>query len=83
MGVTATGLAIITAGGMLTGKGPAGSLKPKTPAAPAVAPMPDQSLEQQAGALQEAQESAGRYGRAATILTGTGAGSPTSDKLGP
>lgn len=79
-GLYAAGLAVIIGGGMLTGKGPAGSLKakPTTPLAPPV--MPDQNQVQQATQLKEAQASALRQGRASTILTSN---ANTGDKLGP
>ncbi|HEY1900781.1 MAG TPA: hypothetical protein VGG49_13415 [Steroidobacteraceae bacterium] len=79
MGYAAAGLAVIVGGGMLTGKGPAGSLKPKTAlSAPPV--MPDQTTQNQAATLAEAQAAAERNGRASTILTSN---SNTSDQLGP
>jgi len=80
MPYTAAGLAIAGVGGMLTGKGPLGSLKPKPPPTPAVAPMPDQNLANQAGQLEEAQAASARFGRASTILSSN---ATTGDKLGP
>lgn len=80
MGYSAAGIALIVGGGMATGKGPAGGLKPSPPPPPKTAQMPDQAdiLRQQQ--LQQAKEAAGRYGRAATILTDNAS---TGDKLGP
>ena len=79
-GLYLAGTAVIVGGGYLTGKGPAGGLKPKpsTPLAPPV--MPDQNQVLQAQQLQEAQASALRQGRVSTILTGNAS---TGDKLGP
>jgi hypothetical protein len=45
--------------------------------------MPDQATLTQAQTLQESKDAAMRYGRAATVLTGTGADATTNDKLGP
>lgn len=79
MGYAAAGLAVIVGGGMLSGKGPAGSLKPKTVlSTPPV--MPDQTTQNQAATLAEAQSAAVRNGRASTILTSN---ANTSDQLGP
>lgn len=80
MGFSAAGLALITAGGMLTGKGPAGSLKPRAPALPRTPLMPDQIQLQQEQQVQEAKDAAARYGRASTVLTTPG---DTGDRLGP
>ncbi|MGH8142827.1 MAG: hypothetical protein ACREU2_09955 [Steroidobacteraceae bacterium] len=80
MPATSAGLSIIIAGGMLTGKGPAGGLKPKPPTAPKVTPMPSQSLVDQGQQLEEAQAASARYGRASTILS---TNATTGDKLGP
>jgi hypothetical protein len=80
MGYSAAGLAVIAAGGALTGKGPAGGLKPSTPAAPTPPPMPDQATLLQAGQLQAARNAALQQGRASTILTSN---ADTGDKLGP
>jgi len=80
MGYSAAGLALIAGGGYITGKGPAGSLKPKAPALPPVPPMPNQDQLLQAQQLQEAKDAASRYGRASTILT---TNTDTGDKLGP
>ena len=80
MGYSAAGISLIVGGGMLTGKGPAGSLKAAPPPPAKTANMPDQAdiLRQQQ--LQEAKDAAARYGRAATILTDN---QSTGDKLGP
>jgi hypothetical protein len=86
MGYAAAGLAIIVGGGALTGKGPAGKLKPSSPLNPSPPPvMPDQNSVLQAQQLQEAKDASVQYGRAATVLTGTGAtgASTTGDRLGP
>lgn len=80
MGYSAAGIALIVGGGMLTGKGPAGGLKPSPPAPPKAAPMPDQTTVLQDQQLKEAQAAATRQGRASTILT---SGADTGDKLGP
>ncbi len=79
MGYSAAGIALIVGGGMATGKGPAGGLKPKAPT-PTAAPMADQSEILRQQQLQEAKDAAARYGRAATILTDN---QSTGDKLGP
>lgn len=73
------GAAVIALGGMLTGKGPAGSLKPNTKIAPPPL-MPDLATQNRAGTLAEAQSAAVRNGRASTILTGN---ANTGDQLGP
>lgn len=83
MGYTAAGLALIVGGGMLTGKGPAGSLKASPVAAKPPPVMADQNQVLQEEQLQESKDAAARYGRAATILTGTGQANTTGDKLGP
>lgn len=80
MGYSAAGIALIVGGGMATGKGPAGGLKPKSPPPPHPALMPDQTDTLQAQKLQEAKDVAARYGRASTILTDN---QGTGDKLGP
>lgn len=80
MAVSAEGLEVIVAGGMLTGKGPAGSLKPRIPGPPAPKAMPSQSQTLQGQQLAEAQASALRRGRASTILTNNAS---TGDRLGP
>lgn len=80
MGVSAAGLTLIAAGGYLTGKGPAGSLKPRSPITPTPPPMPNLQDQQNAQQLQEAKDAAARYGRAATVLTSN---ADTGDKLGP
>ena len=80
MGYSAAGIALIIGGGMATGKGPAGGLKPKSPAPPKVAPMADQNDVLRQQQLQEAKDAAARYGRASTILTDN---QSTGDKLGP
>lgn len=80
MGVSAAGLEVIGIGGMLTGKGPAGGLKPRVPAPPAPKTMPDQNQILQAGQVAAAQSAALQRGRASTILTNN---SDTGDKLGP
>lgn len=56
--------------------------KPGPGAPPA---MPDQTSVLQSQQTQEAKSAALQYGRAATVLTGTGAAgaSTTGDKLGP
>jgi hypothetical protein len=79
MGATAAGLAVIVGGGLLTGKGPAGSLKPKTALTPPPV-MPNLTTQDQAATLAEAQSAAVRNGRASTILTNN---QNTSDQLGP
>jgi hypothetical protein len=46
--------------------------------------MPDQTSVLQAQQLQQGKDAALQYGRAATVLTGTGtAGATAGDKLGP
>lgn len=80
MGFSAAGLAVIAAGGYITGKGPAGGLKPTKPNVPAPPTMPDQTSINQAGQLEAAQSAALRQGRASTVLTSN---STTGDKLGP
>jgi len=90
MGYAAAGLAVIVGGMAVTGKNPysakdvkssVGIASPLSPGAPPV--MPDQASTLQASQLQESKDAALRYGRASTVLTGTGASSTTSDKLGP
>lgn len=81
MGYSLAGLAVIAAGGMLTGKGPAGKLKPAPSVLAPPPQMPDQLLINQA-AKKEAALSIGRTGRASTILT-SGSDVAASDKLGP
>lgn len=87
---TALGAAVIGGGMALTGKNPwspkdakstIGISSPLQPGAPPV--MPDQSSVLQAQNLQEAKDASLQFGRAATVLTGTGASSNTGDKLGP
>jgi hypothetical protein len=58
------------------------SKRPRMPAPPV---MPDQNSVLQAQQLQESKQAALQYGRAATVLTGTGATgqSTTGDRLGP
>lgn len=80
MGFSVAGLAVIAAGGALTGKGPAGGLKPSPPHAQAPPPMPDQSQVLQAQQLKAARSAALQQGRASTILTSN---ADTGDKLGP
>lgn len=80
MGYSVAGLAIIAAGGMLTGKGPAGGLKARSPLVPKPPTMPDQAQLTQQEQLKEAQAAALRQGRASTVLT---SGADTGDKLGP
>ena len=80
MGYAVAGIAVIAAGGALTGKGPAGGLKPSTPVAGAPPPMPDQTQVLQAQQLNAARNAALQQGRASTILTSN---ADTSDKLGP
>lgn len=55
----------------------------KKPGPGAPPPMPDATSVLQSQQIQESKDAAVRYGRAATVLTGTGAGSNTGDKLGP
>lgn len=57
--------------------------KPRSPGPPPV--MPDQTSVLQAQQLQEAKAASLQYGRAATVLTGTGAAgaASTGDRLGP
>ena len=74
------GIALIAGGGAMTGKGPAGGLKPKTPVAPGAPPMPDQTQVLQEQQLQAARRSALQQGRASTILT---TNADTGDRLGP
>lgn len=62
-------------------KGAIGVNSPLAPTPPPV--MPDQASITQAQTLQEAKDASMRYGRAATVLTNTGAGNTTGDKLGP
>lgn len=80
MGATAAGLALIVGGGYLTGQGPAGKLAPKAKAPPPTPLMPNVQQQDQAAQLQEAKDAAGRYGRAATLLTNN---ADTGDRLGP
>lgn len=80
MGYSAAGLAVIALGGELTGKGPAGGLKPKPPNVPKPPVMPDQNTVLQEQQIREAQAAAQRNGRASTILTNN---ADTGDKLGP
>jgi hypothetical protein len=80
MGVSLAGIAVIAAGGALTGKGPAGALKGKPPTPPPTPLMPDQTTINQAQQLKEAQAAALRQGRASTVLTNN---ADTGDKLGP
>lgn len=54
----------------------------KKPGPGAPPPMPDQTTTMQASQLQEAKDASVRYGRAATVLTGTGAQSAAGDTLG-
>lgn len=87
---TIAGAAIIGGGMKLTGLNPwsgkdvkstIGINSPLAPSPPPV--MPDQTTLNQAQTLQEAKDAALRYGRASTVLTNTGAGNTTGDKLGP
>jgi hypothetical protein len=87
---TVLGAAVIGGGMALTHKNPwspsdakstIGINSPLNPGAPPV--MPDQTSVLQAQQLQEAKDASVQYGRAATVLTGAGAASTTSDKLGP
>jgi hypothetical protein len=89
-GMTALGALIIGGGIALTGKNPysakdvkgaIGINSPLSPGAPPV--MPDLTSQTQAATLQESKDAAVRYGRASTVLTGTGASGTTGDKLGP
>lgn len=90
MGYAAAGLAVIAGGMAVTKKNPysakdvKGSIGIQSPLSPGAPPvMPDQTTTMQASQLQEAKDASVRYGRAATVLTGTGASSATGDKLGP
>lgn len=90
MGYALAGAAIIGGGMKLTGINPWSSKDAKStiginsPLNPKLPPvMPDQTTLMQSQTLQESKDAAVRYGRAATVLTGTGAASATSDKLGP
>lgn len=90
MGYALAGAFIIGAGTAITHKNPysakdvKGSIGISSPLSPGAPPvMPDQSVLMQQQTLQESKDAALRYGRAATVLTGTGAGSTTGDKLGP
>jgi hypothetical protein len=74
------GVAVTAAGGMVTGKGPLGSLKPRTPQPPKPPLLQSQSSILQGQQLEEAQASALRRGRASTILT---TNASTGDRLGP
>jgi hypothetical protein len=89
---TVAGALIIGGGMAITGKNPysakdvkgaIGIQSPLSPGAPPV--MPDQTSVLQAQQLQESKSAAVQYGRAATVLTGTGAAgaSSTGDRLGP
>lgn len=80
MATSAEGLMLITSLGEMTGKGPAGGLKPRMPGPPAPKAMPSQSSILQGQQLAEAQASALRRGRASTILTDNAS---TGDRLGP
>jgi hypothetical protein len=89
-GLMALGAAIIGGGIAVTKKDPysakdvkgaIGIAPPPTLGDPPV--MPDQGSLTQAQTLQESKDAAMRYGRAATVLTGTGADATTNDKLGP
>jgi hypothetical protein len=90
-GMAAIGALVIGGGYALTKKNPysakdvggaVGINSPLSPRSPPV--MPDLTQQTQLQTLQESKDAALRYGRAATILTGGGAGgSPGSDKLGP
>lgn len=79
-GLYAAGLAVIVGGGYLTGKGPAGGIKPSAPTAPNAPPMPDESQLLQAQRLQAARKAALQQGRDSTVLTNNAG---TGDKLGP
>ncbi|MGH8276336.1 MAG: hypothetical protein ACRETH_06550 [Steroidobacteraceae bacterium] len=81
MGATEAALVFFGAIGATTGQGPAGGLKPRAPALPPVAPMPDITQATQAGTIAEAQAAALRQGRASTVLTAPG--SSSGDRLGP
>lgn len=91
MGISAIGALVIGGGMAVTGKNPwsskdvKGSIGINSPLQPGAPPvMPDQSAIQQSQMLQESKDAAVRYGRAATVLTGTGSGAVgSSDKLGP
>jgi hypothetical protein len=90
VGFSAAGLAVIAGGMAITGKNPysakdvKGSIGINSPLSPAPPPvMPDLTAQTQAATLQESKDAAVRYGRASTVLTGTGASSTTGDKLGP
>lgn len=90
MGYAAAGLAVIVGGMAVTKKNPwspkdvKGSIGINSPLAPGNPPvMPDQATLTQAATLQESKDAALRYGRASTVLTGTGASSGTSERLGP
>lgn len=87
---TIAGAAIIGGGMALTHKNPyspkdvKGSIGINSPLAPGLPPvMPDQAALTQAQTLQESKDAALRYGRASTVLTGTGPSGTTGDKLGP
>jgi len=93
MGFSAAGLAVIAGAMAVTGtsnpfsatkKGFQSSIGIKSPLQPGAPPvMPDQSSILQSSQLQAAKDASLQYGRAATVLTGTGASSTTGDKLGP
>lgn len=75
-------ISALVAGGAAAASG-ALTKKPASPGLPPV--MPDQTSVLQAQQLQTAKEASLQYGRAATVLTGTGAAGagPTGDRLGP
>lgn len=75
-------ISALVAGGLAAAAG-ALTKKPRGPATPP--PMPDQTSVLQSQQLQESKDAALQYGRAATVLTGTGTAgaSSTGDRLGP
>lgn len=89
-GLMLLGAAVIGGGVAVTHKNPYSAKDVKgaigiTPPAVVGPPpvMPDQTTTMQAAQLQEAKDASLRYGRAATVLTGTGANTAAGDKLGP
>ncbi len=82
MGFALAGAAVILAGGLATGKGPAGGLAPKGPSIPQTPVMPDQTQQLQAGQVAAARAAALQRGRASTVLS-AGSDVGTQDKLGP
>jgi hypothetical protein len=87
---TALGAVVIGGGMALTKKNPwspkdvKGSIGINSPLQPGAPPvMPDQASVLQDQQIKEAKDAALRYGRASTVLTGSGQSNTAGDQLGP